>query len=277
MSVSTPPGRARSSATTRRSPHWPPSAGRSPDIGWARPCPRLPPPPGDVGRAGAHRAGGRGGRLTLGIGLSHQLVIENSSASPSTHPARHIREYLSILMPLLEGEPVNFTGGCYVRRLSVRSRSIPPPVLVAALGRHARARRPDGRRHRAWMTGPATRRIPHRPDDQGGGRRAGGPSPRVAVGLPVCVTGDPTPPGKKAAETFAVCGTCPRTGPCSIGKGPRGRPTWRSSAPHPSAAQAAAGWPRDGHRFLRGAVRVRPGGRRLTEALAGRSNAQVNS
>src|SRR5664280_645540 len=51
-----------------------------------------------------------GGRLTLGIGLSHQMVIENVFGLSFEQPARHMREYLSILMPLLEGEQVTFAG-----------------------------------------------------------------------------------------------------------------------------------------------------------------------
>ena len=38
-----------------------------------------------------------GGRLTLGIGLSHQMVIENVFGQSFDKPARHMREYLSIL------------------------------------------------------------------------------------------------------------------------------------------------------------------------------------
>src|ERR1700676_974793 len=45
-----------------------------------------------------------GGRLTLGIGLSHQLVVENVFGQSFEKPTRHMKEYLSILMPLLLGE-----------------------------------------------------------------------------------------------------------------------------------------------------------------------------
>src|SRR5438876_6249329 len=38
-----------------------------------------------------------GGRLTLGIGLSHQIVIENMFGQSFDKPARHMREYLSAL------------------------------------------------------------------------------------------------------------------------------------------------------------------------------------
>src|SRR3954447_184806 len=39
-----------------------------------------------------------GGRLALGIGLSHQVVIENMFGYSFEKPARHMREYLTVLM-----------------------------------------------------------------------------------------------------------------------------------------------------------------------------------
>ena len=45
-----------------------------------------------------------GGRLTLGIGLSHKIVIENMMGLSYDKPIRHIRDYLGILGPLVFGE-----------------------------------------------------------------------------------------------------------------------------------------------------------------------------
>jgi 5,10-methylenetetrahydromethanopterin reductase len=53
------------------------------------------------------------GRFTLGIGLSHAFVIEDMFGLSYAKPARHMREYLSVLMPLLEGRPVAFQGALY--------------------------------------------------------------------------------------------------------------------------------------------------------------------
>ena len=53
------------------------------------------------------------GRFTLGIGLSHQIVIENMLGMSYDKPARHMREYLSVLMPLVRGETVSFSGEQY--------------------------------------------------------------------------------------------------------------------------------------------------------------------
>src|SRR5258708_4098417 len=46
-----------------------------------------------------------GGRLTLGIGLSHQIVIQDMYGYSFERPARHMREYLAVLAPLLAGGP----------------------------------------------------------------------------------------------------------------------------------------------------------------------------
>src|SRR6266571_8273266 len=48
-----------------------------------------------------------GGRLALGIGLSHKIVIEDMYGYSFDRPVRHMREYLSILLPLLDGQKVS--------------------------------------------------------------------------------------------------------------------------------------------------------------------------
>src|SRR5450432_1539766 len=51
-----------------------------------------------------------GGRLTLGIGLSHKIVIDDMYGYDFGQPVRHMREYLAVLLPLLEGQPAAFRG-----------------------------------------------------------------------------------------------------------------------------------------------------------------------
>ena len=51
-----------------------------------------------------------GGRLALGIGLSHQVVIEGMLHLSFDKPARHMREYLAVLLPLLREGRVSFSG-----------------------------------------------------------------------------------------------------------------------------------------------------------------------
>jgi F420-dependent oxidoreductase-like protein len=153
-----------------------------------------------------------GGRLTLGVGLSHQVVIENVFGLSFDRPARHMREYLSILTPLLLGEQVAFTGetlkAATFGPLEVNAPA--PPVLVAALGPTMlalAARLASGTV--TWMTGPATIESHVVPVISQAAAEAGRGEPRVTVGLPVCVTSDAAGARHKAAEVFAVYGGLP--------------------------------------------------------------------
>ena len=75
-------------------------------------------------------------RLALGIGLSHKPVIETGFGLSFSHPIRHLREYLTVLTPLLAGRAVQMSGQHYrvQQEPSVPPGVKPPPVLVAALG-----------------------------------------------------------------------------------------------------------------------------------------------
>jgi 5,10-methylenetetrahydromethanopterin reductase len=53
------------------------------------------------------------GRFTLGIGLSHQVVIEKMFGLSYERKLSHMREYLSVLKPLLAGEQVKYRGEEY--------------------------------------------------------------------------------------------------------------------------------------------------------------------
>jgi F420-dependent oxidoreductase-like protein len=153
-----------------------------------------------------------GGRLTLGIGLSHQMVIENVFGQSFEKPARHMREYLSILVPLLEGEQVSFTGetlrASTFGPLEIEAPA--PPVLVAALGKEML--RIAGRMATGtvtWMTGPATVESHIIPTIREAAAEAGRHIPRIAVGLPVCVTDDPAAARAIAADEFVIYGHLP--------------------------------------------------------------------
>src|SRR5215475_7181222 len=51
-----------------------------------------------------------GGRFTLGIGLSHQVVIEMMFGLSFAKPYSHMREYLEVLVPLIRTGAVSFMG-----------------------------------------------------------------------------------------------------------------------------------------------------------------------
>lgn len=152
-----------------------------------------------------------GGRFTLGIGLSHQIVIESMFGYSFAHPARHMREYLEILMPLLDGKGVDVTGESVSAHLALGvPHAQPVPVVVAALGptmlKLAGA-------HTAgtitWMTGPRTIGEHTAPVLHKAATDAGNPDPRIICGLPVCVTADADTARERAGRQFSMYGQLP--------------------------------------------------------------------
>jgi F420-dependent oxidoreductase-like protein len=152
-----------------------------------------------------------GGRLTLGIGLSHRPIIEGSYGYPFDRPLRHMREYLDALVPLLHEGTVNVSGETITARIGLDVRgSSPVRVLVAALGPlmlELAGARADGTV--TWMTGPVTLRDHVIPTIVAAAAAAGRPAPIVGAGFPVCVTDDVAAARANAAETFAIYATLP--------------------------------------------------------------------
>jgi F420-dependent oxidoreductase-like protein len=153
-----------------------------------------------------------GGRLTLGIGLSHKIVIDDMYGYSFDRPARHMREYLAVLAPLLRGEPVNVTGET-VRAsiaLTVPGHDGRVPLLLAALAPamlKLAAEQADGTV--LWMTGPATVRDYVVPGLTKAASAAGRPDPRVVCILPVCVTDSPDLARTRAERIFSIYGQLP--------------------------------------------------------------------
>ena len=75
-----------------------------------------------------------GGRLTLGIGPSHAWLITDQLGIPYAAPARHTREYLEVLRPLLRGEHVRYSGEFFSVDTRLPLAAAAPPVLLSALG-----------------------------------------------------------------------------------------------------------------------------------------------
>jgi F420-dependent oxidoreductase-like protein len=150
-------------------------------------------------------------QLALGIGLSHKIVIEDMYGYRFDAPAVHMREYLSALLPLLEGEPVSFEGKTLRASIGLstpRTRQV--PVLLAAMG--PQMLRLAGQRTAGtilWMTGSATIRDYIAPTINAAAQEAGRPAPRVVCMLPVCVTDDPDGARARAARVFEIYGQLP--------------------------------------------------------------------
>ncbi|MBO0683609.1 MAG: LLM class F420-dependent oxidoreductase [Candidatus Dormibacteraeota bacterium] len=153
-----------------------------------------------------------GGRLTLGVGVSHQVVVEGMYGYSYERPARHMREYLEALAPLLRGEPGAYEGET-LKAFTMGPLSIaapPPQLMVAALGPamlRVTGRHADGTI--TWMAGLRTVEGHIAPTIRAAAAEAGRPEPRIAVSLPVCVTSQPDRSREQANKILAIYGQLP--------------------------------------------------------------------
>ncbi|MDQ2753942.1 MAG: LLM class F420-dependent oxidoreductase [Actinomycetota bacterium] len=151
--------------------------------------------------------------LTLGIGLSHQIVIEGVFGQSFDKPVRHMREYLEVLMAALHTGKVDFQGDVYRVATFAPMKAAgaePPAVLVAALGTQMlklAGRLADGTV--LWMVGPKTIESHIVPTIAAAAKEADRPAPRVTVGLPVCLTDNIEAARERAGRTFSLYNDLP--------------------------------------------------------------------
>jgi F420-dependent oxidoreductase-like protein len=151
------------------------------------------------------------GRFNLGIGLSHAPVVEAMWGMSYDRPAMHMREYLSVLLPLVREGRVSFSGEFFRVNATVQVPVPKPlPVLIAALAPvmlRMAGEIADGTI--TWMVGPKALENHIVPRITKAAKDAGRPAPRVVVGLPIAVTDDPDGARERAARSFQIYGTLP--------------------------------------------------------------------
>ena len=188
------------SSPSTHSPRSPPSAGRPSGSSWA-PTSCLSTTPSDGARpagadhVGAHRRPAEARhRAVTQVHHREDVRLVVRRAEPI------MREYLSILQPMLAGEAVHFEGRPRTTGQLAVTR-VPIPVLLAAMGprmlRLADLRPTDAARRageRRYTT-PAIRAA---------AEAAGRPAPRISTALPICVTDDVDAAHRLATELFAV-------------------------------------------------------------------------
>jgi F420-dependent oxidoreductase-like protein len=152
-------------------------------------------------------------RLILGIGLSHQVVVEGMWGMSFDRPYAYMREYLDSLMPMLRGETVASAGERVTTNafspVGVRGVAA-PPVLVAALGASMlklAGRVADGTI--TWMTGTGTIADHIVPTITAAAEAAGRAAPQVFVSLPVAVTSDVEAAKERINKELAIYPTLP--------------------------------------------------------------------
>lgn len=174
--------------------------------------PTYPRHPTAIAQQALTTGAAAGGRFKLGIGLSHQVVIEGMLGLSYDKPARHMREYLEVLGPLLRGETVNYTGKQYrVNNLTLAFPGMKPvPLLVAALGPvmlKIAGELADGTV--TWMTGPSTLESYIVPTINKAASAAGKPAATIAAGFPIVLTNDVDGARQMIGKALQIYGMLP--------------------------------------------------------------------
>jgi 5,10-methylenetetrahydromethanopterin reductase len=153
-----------------------------------------------------------GGRLLLGVGVSHRRPVEQRYGYSFDRPASHLREYLTALLPLLHDGKADVHGATLTADTTGFPAHVagaaPPPVLVAALGPamlRVAGELADGTV--TWMAGTAA--IASHIVPAITAAAAGRQAPQVAVSLPVCVTREPAEASARAAGNLAFYAQLP--------------------------------------------------------------------
>lgn len=132
------------------------------------------------------------GRFTLGIGLSHPPVIERMLGLSYARRVAHMREYVEVVLPMLEGKPVRFEGTEFKVDFPTRFPAMPRvPLMLAALGDRMlelAGSRTDGTM--LWMVGPRTIESHIVPKIRKAASAAGNPSPRIVAGVHIALVSD---------------------------------------------------------------------------------------
>lgn len=174
--------------------------------------PTYPRHPTAIAQQAVTAAAATGNRFVLGIGLAHKVMIEDALGISFSQPARHMKEYLEVLAPLLRGETVHYEGEQYcVRGLSVGAAGAGEvPLIVAALGEHMlklAGRLASGTI--TWMVGPRTLNEHIIPTLAASAAAAARATPRVIAGFPIVLTNKPDEARALIGKALAIYGELP--------------------------------------------------------------------
>src|SRR6476646_4942532 len=145
--------------------------------------------------------------FTLGIGPSHEPLINGVFGLSYDHPGRSTEEYLRILTGVLAGATVDFDGEDWTAHTAGRGAAPahPVPVLLSAMG--PRLLRVAGELADGtvlWMAPAAAIERHVAPKVNAAAAAAGRPAPRIVAGLPVAVHADEAEARAAAAASSVV-------------------------------------------------------------------------
>lgn len=162
-------------------------------------------------RAAATAAAMQRPGFTLGIGPSHQVVIEDVFGLSYDGVGAHTEEYVAVLAPLLRGEGVAHSGTHF--RVNIPAvNPLPQPVDLMLSALAPRLLRVAGESTAGtilWMGNARSVEAHVAPRINAAAAAAGRPVPRIVAGLPVAVHDDVDEAREKAAKDFANYGVLP--------------------------------------------------------------------
>lgn len=152
------------------------------------------------------------GRFTLGVGLSHPFVVNDWLGLSYERPAAQMREYLSILAPLLSGKAAATHGTFFSANAKLEGPKVQPvPLLVAAMGPQmlkAAGTLADGTV--TFLTGLHTLESHIIPRIRAAAADAERPDPKIFVGgLPIALVKDRATALETIAKQWASYGDFP--------------------------------------------------------------------
>ena len=174
--------------------------------------PTYPRHPAAIAQQALTAAAASDDRFILGIGLSHKRNIEGVYGLSYDKPAKHMREYLDILIPLLAQQAINYEGAQYTTRgIKLEAPGAGPvPVVIAALGPvmlRLAGQFTDGTN--TWMVGPKTMEGHIAKTLNAVAQEAGKLPPMIVGNFPVMVTNNPDAARNKIAEMLEIYGQLP--------------------------------------------------------------------
>lgn len=154
------------------------------------------------------------GRLTVGLGVTHPSLSEGWFGVPYRGIVDVCDEVVEALDGLLSSDRrCEVVGDHVTARVSTPLSGPPPGMVLAALGPRMldlAGRRTDGTV--TWMTGPVSLGRDVVPALRRAAEGALRPTPRVIVGIPVCVTDDLTAARERLAPMMERVATMPSYG-----------------------------------------------------------------
>jgi F420-dependent oxidoreductase-like protein len=174
--------------------------------------PTYPRHPTAIAQQAATAASMANNRFVLGIGLSHKMVIEDMLGMSFDKPARHMKEYLDVLIPLLRGDVVNYDGNEYrVHNTQIDVAGVDDvPVIIAALGpAMLKLAGAMSAGTNTWMVGPKTMESHIVARMSAAASAAGKSAPRIIGGFPIVLTSKVEETRAALAAPLAIYGQLP--------------------------------------------------------------------